>query len=160
MPEKYVEKKEIYVVRNRMEANEKYMSDNRKMIDRINKQMKNIRTEAKKSRPGMPGGPDGVNIDGDLDDMEQAQADIVKLQADTKHIQEVFKRNLDKLNELMPTKAETQEMIDFEARLNQRLNDVLKRVLDLMPSKEELSKKFNVVWKKHRHLENMMQGDF
>lgn len=56
----------------------------------------------------------------------------------------------------MPTKADKQDLLDLEARLNERLNEVLRQLLELIPNKDELNKKFDTINRKIRQIMDML----
>jgi hypothetical protein len=57
------------------------------------------------------------------------------------HKLEVFK-NLHVLNVTLPTKADKMDLEDLETRLCDKLNDVLRTIIERMPNKDEINKKF------------------
>ena len=75
------------------------------------------------------------------------------------HKLEVFK-NLHVLNVTLPTKADKIDLEDLETRLCDKLNDVLRTIIERMPNKDEINKKFALINKKINQLFEMlnMQG--
>lgn len=54
-------------------------------------------------------------------------------------------QNINKLNETMPTKADKFELEDLEARLNQKLREMLEQLMDLIPNKDDIYKRINML---------------
>lgn len=59
------------------------------------------------------------------------RADFEKNKAETN-------RNLQNLNQVMPTKADKIELMDLERRFKEIIDDIVKQMLELMPNKEDI----------------------
>jgi hypothetical protein len=58
----------------------------------------------------------------------------------------------------MPTKADKQDLFDLEQRLNDKLNEILRQLLELIPNKEELNKRFAAINKKLKELFDLLNN--
>lgn len=59
----------------------------------------------------------------------------------------------------MPTKADKQDLFDLEQRLNEKLNEILRQLLELIPNKEELNKRFAAINKKLKELFDLLNNN-
>jgi len=62
--------------------------------------------------------------------------DILKAEFEL-HRDETLK-NLSNLNIKMPTKADKADLLDLEKRVKEIIDDIVRQMLELMPSKEDL----------------------
>ena len=51
-------------------------------------------------------------------------------------------RNLQDLNATMPTKADKSELADLENRFRDKLDEILRQLIELIPNKDEINKRF------------------
>jgi hypothetical protein len=58
----------------------------------------------------------------------------------------------------MPTKADKQDLVDLENRINDRINEIVKQLLEMIPNKEDLAKKFAGIHKRLRELFEMIKN--
>lgn len=79
-----------------------------------------------------------------------------KLRAEFERHRLEANQNLNDLNETMPTKADKQDLIDLEARLLDQLRDMIQQILNQMPNREDMMKRFAQISKKIREIMEMM----
>jgi hypothetical protein len=60
------------------------------------------------------------------------------LRAEFYQHREATDQNLADLNTMMPTKADRLELLDLEKRFKDIIDDIVKQMLELMPSKDDI----------------------
>lgn len=135
----YTKKDEFNLLRQRVEQLEKLFKELKKQLDQLEYKFKTM-----KSGDGGPG------IDPELLDTLRNQLDNLRKEFE-KH-RDNTNRNLNDLNVTMPTKADKQDLIDLEQRMNDKLNEILRQLLELIPNKDELNKKFAAINRKLKEI--------
>lgn len=52
----------------------------------------------------------------------------------------------------MPTKADKTDLIDLENRFRDKLDEIIRQLIELIPNKDEINKRFAAIQKKLREI--------
>lgn len=67
-------------------------------------------------------------------------------------------RNLQDLNMTMPTKADKTDLVDLENRFRDKLDEIIRQLIELIPNKEEINKRFAAIQKKLREIMEQLKN--
>lgn len=139
--ENFTKKEDHHLLRQRVEQLEKLFKELKKQLDALEVKVKHMKVGG--------GGADPELVDSLKNQLDNLRAEFEKFKQKTN-------QNLGELNITMPTKADKQDLLDLEARLNERLNEVLRQLLELIPNKDELNKKFDLINRKIKQIMEML----
>ena len=125
----------------------------------MKKQLDQLEYKVKTLLAAKPGTAATVSASND-EDVEALKRALDNLRQEFEKHRDNTNRNLNDLNNTMPTKADKQDLLDLEARLNEKLNEILRQLLELIPNKDELNKRFAAINKKLKELFDLLdKGD-
>lgn len=58
----------------------------------------------------------------------------------------------------MPTKADKTDLLDLENRFRDKLDEILRQLIELIPNKDEINKRFAAIQKKIREILEMLKN--
>lgn len=117
-------------------------------VKELKKQLDGLDSRFKQMKQGKGGADPGALAD--------LQSLYDSLREEFEKFKDYTNRNLQDLNITMPTKADKQDLVDLEQRMSDKLNEVLRQLLELIPNKDELNKKFEAINRKLRQIMEML----
>jgi ribosomal protein S15P/S13E len=102
----------------------------------------------------------GVNTGKGLgdEDLENLHNALDNLRKEFEQHRDQTNRNLNELNVTMPTKADKADLIDLENRFRDKLDEILRQLIELIPNKDEINKKFAQIQKKIRDILDQLKN--
>lgn len=131
---------EFDTLKSRVDALENKIANVMKIIEGINKKLKGVQ-----SGGSAAGGADQELVDRLVEDLQ-------KLREEFEAYRDQSQRNLGDLNQLMPTKADKQDLVDVENRIMDQLREMIQQILSQMPNKDDIMRRFAQISKKIKEI--------
>jgi flagellar biosynthesis chaperone FliJ len=142
--EKFATQDEHNILKQRVDNLEKMMKDLRQLLKNLEDRFSNMKPSS------------GAGFGSD--ELENLQNQLDNLRKEFNQFRDQATRNLQDLNITMPTKADKSDLVDLENRFRDKLDEIIRQLIELIPNKEEINKRFAAIQKKLREIMDQMKN--